>query len=154
MRNQSVIRPRSRRLRALVAAAMMAAASAGVGAGTVSKCLGAAGEVAFTSGECPEGTRVAATYDATPEPERPTSDGGRRSGNNAASSGSAARAGPAPRAAPRRARARAGGSASSSRSRCEAARAKRDATLARVGLKRTFDLLRKLDDEVRAACGG
>lgn len=37
-------------------------------------------------------------------------------------------------------------------SRCEAAKARREAKLKAVGLKRTFDLLRKLDDAVYEAC--
>jgi len=37
-------------------------------------------------------------------------------------------------------------------SACEAARANRENTLERVGLKRTFDLLRRLDEQVRKAC--
>ena len=37
---------------------------------------------------------------------------------------------------------------------CDQARRDRDTTLARVGLKRNFDLLRRLDDTVRDACGG
>jgi hypothetical protein len=37
---------------------------------------------------------------------------------------------------------------------CQQARRDRDGTLARVGLKRNFDLLRRLDDTVRNACGG
>lgn len=36
--------------------------------------------------------------------------------------------------------------------RCNAAKARRDARLKAVGLKRTFDLLRKLDDAVNEAC--
>ena len=36
--------------------------------------------------------------------------------------------------------------------RCSAAKARREAKLASVGLKRTFDLLRKLDDAVHEAC--
>ena len=39
-------------------------------------------------------------------------------------------------------------------SACEAAKAKRKATLDRVGLKRTFDLLSQLDNEVWSACKG
>lgn len=35
---------------------------------------------------------------------------------------------------------------------CDAARARREATLQRVGLKRNFELLRKLDDAVFNAC--
>lgn len=36
--------------------------------------------------------------------------------------------------------------------RCRAAKARREAKLISVGLKRTFDLLRKLDDAVYEAC--
>ena len=36
--------------------------------------------------------------------------------------------------------------------RCDAANARREAQLISVGLKRTFDLLRKLDDAVHEAC--
>ena len=36
--------------------------------------------------------------------------------------------------------------------RCRAAKARREAKLVSVGLKRTFDLLRKLDDAVHEAC--
>lgn len=36
--------------------------------------------------------------------------------------------------------------------RCRKARRERDDTLQRVGLKRTFDLLRRLDDKVYEAC--
>ncbi|MGH6611531.1 MAG: hypothetical protein ACRECQ_14880 [Burkholderiaceae bacterium] len=37
--------------------------------------------------------------------------------------------------------------------RCAIAKAERDDTLRRVGLRRNFDLLRRLDEAVRAACG-
>ena len=37
-------------------------------------------------------------------------------------------------------------------SRCDAAKARREAKLKSVGLKRTFDLLRKLDDATNEAC--
>jgi hypothetical protein len=37
-------------------------------------------------------------------------------------------------------------------SRCDTAKARREAKLKAVGLKRTFDLLRKLDDAVNEAC--
>lgn len=43
-------------------------------------------------------------------------------------------------------------SASAAGTRCKAAQARRDAKLISVGLKRTFDLLRKLDDAVHEAC--
>ncbi|HEY1142188.1 MAG TPA: hypothetical protein VGE88_18580 [Lysobacter sp.] len=37
-------------------------------------------------------------------------------------------------------------------SACEMAKSERDITLERVGLKRTFDLLSRLDEQVRKAC--
>lgn len=37
-------------------------------------------------------------------------------------------------------------------SACDVAKANRDSTLERVGLKRTFDLLSQLDEQVRKAC--
>ena len=38
------------------------------------------------------------------------------------------------------------------RLRCESAKENRERTLKIVGLRRTFDLLRQLDDSVREAC--
>lgn len=43
-------------------------------------------------------------------------------------------------------------SISAAGNRCKAAKARRQAKLTSVGLKRTFDLLRKLDDAVHEAC--
>ena len=40
------------------------------------------------------------------------------------------------------------------RANCQQARANREATLTRVGLARTHDLLRQLDDAVYEACKG
>lgn len=131
------------RMRFWIAAllACVAAGPASVAAGTVSKCLGPGGQIVFTSAECPEGTRPAATYDATPEPRA-----------RAPRASSQVR-GTTTRTPRRRAAAARGGRArASSQDRCRAARAQRDATLDRVGLERTFDLLRKLDEDVREAC--
>lgn len=122
--------------------AVIAFAPGPVAAGTVQKCVDTAGHVTLTSGDCGAGERLVARYDAAPEPvpaaapaaATPVPEATRR-----------------PRAASRASR----GSASRSRTRpdaCQAARARRDRTLQRVGLKRTFDLLRKLDDDVWNAC--
>lgn len=48
--------------------------------------------------------------------------------------------------------ARSTSSISAAGNRCKAAKARREAKLISVGLKRTFDLLRKLDDAVHDAC--
>lgn len=39
-------------------------------------------------------------------------------------------------------------------SRCEAAKSRRKSELDRLGLRRTYDILRRLDEDVRRACGG
>lgn len=118
----------------------------------VFKCLDGQGNAHYQSGACPPGTTLAKTWesqiDPGPTPARPAT------GNSAAGSQSqritpARRRG---RAAPDYRTRRATGRISAGRSRCEAAKEKRQATLAAVGLKRNFDLLRKLDDQVSAAC--
>lgn len=138
-------------VRTLLLAAYLAAASAGPAMSqTVQKCIAADGHVTLTSGACGEGQRLAGTYDAVPEPPTfaPLVEPGRQAASDA-SGPAAARHGAA--------RNRHRGPAASARvrtteNRCQAARDRRDRTLRRVGLKRTFDLLRKLDDEVWAAC--
>lgn len=46
------------------------------------------------------------------------------------------------------------GSASTASQRCRAGKAKREASLQRLGLKRSYDQLSALDVQVRAVCGG
>lgn len=46
------------------------------------------------------------------------------------------------------------GSASTASQRCRAGKAKREASLQRLGLKRSYDQLSALDTQVRAVCGG
>ena len=40
------------------------------------------------------------------------------------------------------------------RAKCKAAKSARESTLRAVGLSRTYDLLQKLDEQVREACQG
>lgn len=109
---------------------------------SVQKCIGHGGHVTFTSGDCGEGERLAASYAAVPDTIVPAAaypDAGagqarpehRRQGPSRAGTGVRKRAPP---------------------DRCKAARDRREQTLRRVGLKRNFDLLRKLDDQVWDAC--
>lgn len=114
-----------------------------VAAQTVQKCVAKDGHVILTSDECGMGERLAGRWDATPEPEPEAVPAARSAAARARASGTAR---PASHATTGRPRSKAGAK------RCETARAKRERTLERVGLKRTFDLLRRLDDEVRAAC--
>jgi len=130
---------------ALLLAAGLAAA-APTGARTVQKCVDAAGHVTLTSGECGAGDQLVARYDAVPEPvsvaPAATAAAGAATVPGPPRGGTSGKRG-ARRSVPR-ARARPDA--------CQAARVRREKTLQRVGLKRTFDLLRKLDDEVWAAC--
>lgn len=129
-----------------IATALAAAGSTPAHAQTVQKCIDAAGHVTLTSAECGVGQRLAGRYDAVPEPATAARqvDAARQAGPNV---GAGVRAG-ARKARPARPRTR----GKPAPDRCQAARERREQTLRRVGLKRTFDLLRRLDDEVWAAC--
>lgn len=124
---------------------------------TVRKCLGSDGQLTFTSGACPQGQRETAAYDATPQlMDRERADAlARRHQQDEANSrylDSLAR-GSNRRGASRRERARdAGSGPDGKRDHCDAARANREATLRRIGLKRSYDLLRRLDEQVYDAC--
>lgn len=141
--------------------ALLASFGAAIGfaaaAQTVRKCLGSDGQLTFTSGACPQGQREAAAYDATPEvldQERADALARRHQQEEADSRylDSLAR-GSSRRGASRSEQARdAGGGPHGKRDRCDAARADREATLRRVGLKRSYGLLRRLDDRVYDAC--
>lgn len=109
----------------------------------VHKCVTPTGLVSYQSEPCTGNTREAANWEAPPDPPpsvRPpvsssTPEGGRSREHRSAGSGRAHVVRNAPRP-----------------SACEMAKADRDATLERVGLKRTFDLLSRLDEQVRKAC--
>ena len=137
--------------------ALLASCGAAIGfaaaAQTVRKCLGSDGQLTFTSGACPQGQREAAAYDATPEVlDHARADAlARRHQQEDADSrylDSLAR-GSSRRGASAR---DAGSGPHGKRDRCDAARADREATLRRVGLKRSYDLLRRLDERVYDAC--
>jgi len=111
------------------------------------------GAVGFYSGPCPAGYQQAKTWDAKPDPE-PTYEQlqAREYQRQQAAAESAylsRRAGTS------------GGGASGHRVRmdgarnaaaCDAAKASRESTLAAVGMRRTYDLLQRLDNNVREAC--
>jgi hypothetical protein len=140
---------------ALLAVATLAFVAAPVPAQTVQRCHGADGAVEFTSGACPDGSRLAATYTAVPDVGRGAGAAAtaEATGRRASEPRSHAGAGSA-----RRGSARAGAQRGTARQRgegsaaCRDARAKRERTLERVGLTRTYDLLRALDDAVWVAC--
>ncbi|MDI9239978.1 hypothetical protein QLQ15_13780 [Lysobacter sp. LF1] len=123
-------------------------------ANTVHKCIGPGGAVSYQDAPCAAGLREGGRWAADPEPpptpaqmqardrklqqDRAESDFlSRRAGTDRVGSGRAQTSRAVRNPAP---------------SACEAAKAARQKTLDSVGLKRTFDLLRKLDEQVREAC--
>ncbi len=117
----------------------------------VYKCVRGS-EVSYQSAACDETQKIVRQWNATPEP---TTDGLRQRQqksqrdrpetvrlSHAAGTGRTRSVGNQRNPTGRK----------SSMSRCDAAKARRAAKLESIGLKRTFDLLRKLDDAVNAAC--
>ena len=122
---------------------LLALWTADAAAQSVHKCVSRGGAVSYQSEPCGPDSRDAANWEApvdtapsvekpraSPTPERERSPERRtvRTGSTRI-----ARSAPKPSA-------------------CETAKADRDNTLERVGLKRTFDLLSRLDEQVRKAC--
>lgn len=132
----------------VVCASALIAASAS-SAQVVHKCA-KGGEVSYQSAPCDATQRTVRRWEAAPEPQPtdpPLIDQPHRSRLDAAR----VAAPPKPRGAARR---HANFPTSAADKRCAAAKARRQARLDAVGLKRSFDLLRKLDDAVHAACSG
>lgn len=121
---------------------------------TVHKCVMADGTASYQSLPCDGPAREAARWDAPPEPppsaEQLATLALLREHGRAESEFLSRRAGTGRResGASRTQVIRAAGRPSS----CDAARATRDQTLERVGLKRTYELLSRLDEQVRKAC--
>lgn len=111
-------------------------------------------DVSYQSAPCDVTQKVLRQWDATPEPEPSVEDIRQRqlkSERERAESAQLSRAAGTDR--PRSVRSeRRSGRSQHRVSRCDAARSRREAKLKAVGLKRTFDLLRKLDDAVNEAC--
>lgn len=115
----------------------------------VFKCVDGGGYASYQSEPCPGDARQAKAWqvhaDSQFTPERIAAD--REIATKSAALG---------RHPPRSGRSshhrRAAVRVAGERSKCEAAKRHRENTLDKVGLKRDFDLLRKLDDDVWRAC--
>ncbi len=132
-------------------------ASGTAGAQTLYKCVSASA-TSYQQAPCPRSSRTARMFDVDPEPpltaaER-ADDAARReqariewaflshmAGTDQMDTGMRSSRRRRPRAASR------------SVERCDAAKATRAAVLRSIGLARTIDVLRKLDDDVSQACG-
>lgn len=112
----------------------------------VYKCVGGS-HVSYQSQPCEPTQRIARQWDATPETEAP------QAATDPPKAPSTSRKASKPRTSRRPPTSRTRRTAANPLDkRCEAAKARREAKLKAVGLKRTFDLLRKLDDAVYDAC--
>ena len=118
----------------------------------VNKCVKGR-EVSYQTAACDATQHLAKQWDAAPDPVPATTELGPPEGERqrkaksaqAVRASSEGRARSAHRSAKRT-------TVNAADKRCEAAKARREAKLISVGLKRTFDLLRKLDDAVHEAC--
>lgn len=123
---------------------------AAVHAQVLRKCVDAQAGVAYQSQPCPPGACEAWAREYVPDPPPPPSPAvvpGKPVTSTAAMPRGARRGG-----ARTAMGARIGLSPRDGSTACEAARARRERVLTRVGLKRDFDLLRRLDETVRRSC--
>lgn len=100
-------------------------------------------QVSYQSQPCDGAQRTLRQWDATPE-TIPTGAHTEQAGN--------ARAVPARKSSRRSTSSNTRSRPDPAEARCQVAKSNREAKLRAVGLKRTFDLLRKLDEAVHAAC--
>jgi hypothetical protein len=109
-------------------------------AGTLYRCVGAGGQVSYLATPCAAGQRMDRSIEFAPVPDsKPMAVSTRQ---RSASVGG-------------RSKARRGGTASRPRlDPCLQAKAKREQQLQRLGLKRTFADVSRLDEPVRKACRG
>ena len=143
---------KEQQMRALALLLMVLVASA-ANAQQVYKCVGGK-NVSYQSIPCGATQIVARQWDAIPEPEPSTEELHqrqlKRERERAESAWLSRAAGTDQVRSVRRSRGSVHGQ--SRMSRCDAAKERRETRLKSVGLKRTFDLLRKLDDAVYEAC--
>jgi hypothetical protein len=123
---------------------LLFAAAFGANAQAIYKCVGSNGAVSYQSSPCTAGATIArkinyTTAPAAPPPRAPYV--AKRPASSQYSSRSSYVSPSYDGQAQRKAN-------------CQYAKDDREATLDRVGLNRTFDLLRQLDDNVAAACKG
>lgn len=107
-------------------------------------------EVSYQSAACDTTQHLVKQWDAVPESEPAAAEFSPPQAERRQPEAKSAQAGRA--ASEGRARSGKRAPINAADKRCDAAKARREAKLVSVGLKRTFDLLRKLDDAVHEAC--
>lgn len=129
---------------------LFAAASPVLGA-ELFRCIDPAGGVSWQDAPCGAGSRLTKTLDV-PEAPRATGPPDASSKARIAKSKRSDTAGNAPGRTPPGTGVATRDGRTRQREGCKAARAERDRKLEALGLSRTFEQLRTLDDRVRAAC--
>ena len=112
-------------------------------AATLYRCVGASGQVSYLATPCGPGQRMDRSIEYAPVPDSPVmaKSGRQRSGSARGRSVSRSR--------------RSTGTATDPQlDPCQQTKAKREQQLERLGLKRTFADLSRLDEPVKKACGG
>ena len=111
-------------------------------------------EVSYQSAPCDANQNLVKRWDAVPESMPSTVEPGQNQAKRRQGEAQSARPSRASgeRRTHSRSPARNKSPINAADKRCSAAKARREAKLIAVGLKRTFDLLRKLDDAVHEAC--
>ncbi len=127
-------------------ALMLLACPAAAAAQQLHKCVDAHGHASYQSAPCEANQQQVWVRDATPEPAQSPQATASRRANRSPGAAQATGLPRVPASAP------AAASLPISSSTCEAARQRRESTLKAVGLKRNFELLRRLDDAVWNAC--
>jgi len=118
----------------------------------VYKCVGARNTVSYQSSPCGAQQSMARIYEAVPDTASDIAWSRHQQRKAAADAAALSRmAGTDGQTA---SWSRTSGHIDQRRAQCESAMANRDEVLERIGLARTFDLLRQLDENVRAACKG
>lgn len=111
-------------------------------------------DVSYQSAPCDSTQTTAKQWNATPEPEPTAAEIAQREAKRKQDANESAQLSRAAGTHRTRATGRASNriTVSAADARCNAAKERRARKLESVGLKRTFDLLRKLDDAVNRAC--
>ena len=117
--------------------------SPGPQAGQLYRCVAAGGAISYQARECAAGSRLTRTIDYVAQPDAAPAAAKTASGTHSSRASPSVRR--SSRAAPR------GGSRVDA---CAKARTGRQAELERLGLRRTFDDLSRIDAKVRRACNG
>ena len=112
-------------------------------AGTLYRCVAAGGQISYLGTPCAAGQRMDRSIEFAPEPDSPVLAPSARQRSASASGRAMSKS------------RRGGGLASRPRvDACVQAKTKREQQLERLGLKRTFADLSRLDEPVRKACRG